>query len=210
MGAGAEAEFAWAIDPIDGTRAFASGLPVWGISAGVLRHGQPWAGGFYLPVTGEMYWGSVAEPGQAWYNQRRIPRLAPPDPDSMLTFLAVPSDFHHHFEVGTPRIRSMGSTAAHLAYVATGAALGMLTSKTNLWDIAGVLPLALAVGVELATCRGVHFRPAICWTACRSARRWWLPTRLPSPGCGRPCARSNQEYPKDTYAHYCPGPRIAR
>lgn len=162
-GAGGQAEYAWAIDPIDGTRAFASGLPVWGISAGVLRNGRPWAGGFYLPVTDEMYWGSFDEshepdgPAQAWYNQQRISRLAAPDPDSMLTFLAVPSEFHHHFEVTAPRIRSMGSTAAHLAYVATGAALGMLTRKTNLWDIAGVLPLAQAVGVKLVYLSGRPF-----------------------------------------------------
>ncbi len=50
-----ETGFAWALDPIDGTRAFASGLPVWGISAGVLRGGLPYAGGFFLPVTGELY-----------------------------------------------------------------------------------------------------------------------------------------------------------
>lgn len=150
-------EFSWALDPIDGTRAFASGLPVWGVSAGVLRQGEPWAGGFALPVTGELFWGTAE---QAFSMDTPLPRLAPPDPESMLTFLAVPSDFHHYFEVETPRIRSMGSTAAHLAYVATGAALGMITNHTSLWDIAGVLPLALAVGVKLVYFSGRPFSAA--------------------------------------------------
>lgn len=148
------AEFAWVIDPIDGTRAFATGLPVWGISAGILRQGQPYAGGFYLPVSDELYWGTITE---AWCNQRRLPRLGAVDPHSSLNFVAVPSNFHHHFETTAPRIRSMGSTAAHLAYVATGAALGMVTRTTNLWDLAGVLPLALAVGVELVYLSGQPF-----------------------------------------------------
>jgi myo-inositol-1(or 4)-monophosphatase len=156
-GTAGETRFAWALDPIDGTRAFASGLPVWGISAGVLRGGRPYAGGFYLPVTGEIYYGTTA---QAWYNQRPVPPLETFNPDNPLTFLGVPSEFHHYFKISAPRIRSMGSTAAHLAYVATGAAAGMLTRTTSLWDIAGVLPLAQAAGVELAYLSGRKFDPA--------------------------------------------------
>jgi myo-inositol-1(or 4)-monophosphatase len=148
------AEFAWALDPIDGTRAFASGLPIWGVSAGVLYQGRPWAGGFYLPVTGELYWGTTAA---AWVNQRQLSPLGTVDPASPLTFVGVPSNFHRYLEVSAPRIRSLGSTAAHLAYVATGAALGMLTRSTSLWDIAGVLPLALAAGVELTYLSGRPF-----------------------------------------------------
>lgn len=43
-------DFTWIIDPIDGTRAFASGLPGWGISVRVFH-----AGVFYIPATKEMY-----------------------------------------------------------------------------------------------------------------------------------------------------------
>jgi len=152
-----ESEYAWALDPIDGTRAFASGLPVWGISAGVLRNGRPYAGSFYLPMTGELYSGTTEA---AWYNRQRLPRLEGVDPFSPLAFLAVPSEFHLQFKVTAPRIRSMGSTAAHLAYVASGAAAGMLTRSTSLWDIAGVLPLAQAAGVELRYLSGRPFDPA--------------------------------------------------
>ena len=156
-GSGVQSEFAWALDPIDGTRAFACGLPVWGISAGVLRRGQPYAGGFYLPATGELFWGTAEE---AWQDQRRLPRRTAIDPASPLAFLAVPSNFYRHFEISAPRIRSLGSTAAHLAYVATGAAFGMLTRTTSLWDVAGVLPLAQAAGIELAYLSGRPFDPA--------------------------------------------------
>ena len=39
-----DAPFVWVIDPIDGTRAFVQGLPVWGTLVGVLHDGQPIAG----------------------------------------------------------------------------------------------------------------------------------------------------------------------
>src|ERR671929_18306 len=40
------AEYLWALDPIDGTSAFVQGLPIWGISIGLLHHDQPILGCF--------------------------------------------------------------------------------------------------------------------------------------------------------------------
>src|SRR5918911_565042 len=36
-----DAEYVWVLDPIDGTRAFISGLPTWGTLIGLTRHGKP-------------------------------------------------------------------------------------------------------------------------------------------------------------------------
>ena len=149
--------YTWVIDPIDGTRAYASGLPVWGVSIGVLRDEEPYVGGLYLPVTGEMYWGTTA---QAYYNDQRLTPPARIDPDSPLAFLAVPSDFHRKFQVAYPRIRSLGSTAAHLAYVGTGAAVGALVYPFSLWDLAGILPMLRALGIATETLSGAPFQPA--------------------------------------------------
>jgi myo-inositol-1(or 4)-monophosphatase len=148
--------FTWVIDPIDGTRAYASGLPVWGISIGVFRGGEPAAGGLYLPMTRETYWGDAQ---RAFYNDRPLAPPGPPDLDSPLAFLAVPSDFHQHFQVDYPRVRSLGSTAAHLAYVATGAAVGALVHPFSLWDVAGLLPVLRALGIASALLSGAPFRP---------------------------------------------------
>lgn len=149
--------YTWVIDPIDGTRAYASGLPVWGVSIGILRGKEPCAGGLYLPVTGEMYWGTTT---RAYYNDQQLMPPAEIDLHSPLTFLAVPSDFHHKFQVAFPRIRSLGSTAAHLAYVGTGAAAGALVYPFSLWDLAGILPMLRALGIATETLSGAAFRPA--------------------------------------------------
>ena len=45
----------WVIDPIDGTRAFISGLPVWGTLVGLTIDGDAKAGMMSQPFTGELY-----------------------------------------------------------------------------------------------------------------------------------------------------------
>ena len=47
------AEYVWALDPIDGTTAFVEGVPIWGISIGLLRRGEPVFGTFYMPAIDE-------------------------------------------------------------------------------------------------------------------------------------------------------------
>ena len=42
-----DAEFAWVLDPVDGTNNYALGIPECGISLGILRHGMPVYGFIY-------------------------------------------------------------------------------------------------------------------------------------------------------------------
>lgn len=52
-----DAEHVWVLDPIDGTRAFISGLPVWGTLIGLKRAGRPVFGMMAQPFTGERFSG---------------------------------------------------------------------------------------------------------------------------------------------------------
>jgi histidinol phosphatase-like enzyme (inositol monophosphatase family) len=52
-----DAEFVWIIDPIDGTRAFICGLPVWGTLIGLTRNGVPVYGIMNQPYTRERFSG---------------------------------------------------------------------------------------------------------------------------------------------------------
>lgn len=49
--------WSWIIDPIDGTRAFMTGLPAWGCLLGILRDGEPAAGLMHQPVLRETFCG---------------------------------------------------------------------------------------------------------------------------------------------------------
>lgn len=63
-----DAEYLWVIDPIDGTRSFICGLPVWGTLIGLMRGGDPVMGVMNQPYTGEMF---IGDCGQAHLKSRR-------------------------------------------------------------------------------------------------------------------------------------------
>lgn len=50
-----DAEFVWSIDPIDGTRSFISGHPLWGCLLALLHRGQPVMGLIDIPATSERW-----------------------------------------------------------------------------------------------------------------------------------------------------------
>ncbi len=50
--------FRWLLDPIDGTRAFISGLPLWGTLIGLSHDGVPVLGMMNQPFTRERFWNS--------------------------------------------------------------------------------------------------------------------------------------------------------
>lgn len=56
-----EAEYCWVIDPIDGTRAFILGLPLWGTLIGLTRNRTPLLGLMDQPFTGERFWSGETE-----------------------------------------------------------------------------------------------------------------------------------------------------
>jgi myo-inositol-1(or 4)-monophosphatase len=53
----ADAEYVWVLDPIDGTKAFISGMPVWGTLIGLSRFGEPVFGMMHQPFTRERFAG---------------------------------------------------------------------------------------------------------------------------------------------------------
>ena len=52
-----EAEYVWVLDPIDGTKSFISGLPMWGTLIGLMHRGRPVYGMMSQPFTRERYCG---------------------------------------------------------------------------------------------------------------------------------------------------------
>lgn len=52
-----DAEYVWVLDPIDGTRGFIAGLPIWGTLIGLTRGGVPCYGLMNQPFTGERFFG---------------------------------------------------------------------------------------------------------------------------------------------------------
>lgn len=60
---GLDRNHVWVIDPIDGTRAFITGIPVWGTLVGLTENGKAIAGMMAQPFTGELF---HAVAGRSW------------------------------------------------------------------------------------------------------------------------------------------------
>jgi len=119
---------------------------VWAISVGVLVRGEPVAGVVYLPLVDEYY-----------SSDGRFARLngAPIHVDDSgritdETLLCVTSEAHRHYHIEFGgKTRAFGSSAAHICYVARGAAAAAVLGHQALWDIAGALPILRAAGGEI-------------------------------------------------------------
>ncbi|AWI78744.1 histidinol-phosphatase [Parazoarcus communis] len=61
-----DAEYVWVIDPIDGTKSFITGSPLWGALIALLHRGRPVLGLIDIPYTGERW--SAAGGAQTLFN----------------------------------------------------------------------------------------------------------------------------------------------
>ncbi len=70
MGHGRSKERRWIIDPIDGTRNFVRGIPIWSLLIALEEEGKITAGVVHSPATGELW--SARKGGGAFHNGKRI------------------------------------------------------------------------------------------------------------------------------------------
>jgi myo-inositol-1(or 4)-monophosphatase len=136
----------WVIDPIDGTASFSAGLPVWGIAIGLVVEGEPIAGFFYAPTVDDLI--HTTPDGKVLRNGKTY-QLQEPDPFGPETSLFIASRLHLHYKVSKRypgKLRNLGSTLAHLGYVAVGSAAGALVERVYIWDIAAGMAMLANVG----------------------------------------------------------------
>lgn len=141
----------WVLDPIDGTRTFVRGVPLWGALVAVIEGDEILAGAACFPVTSELIW---AAPGEGcWLNGGRaqvsqISRIN----DSLVlttdpTFSYVPDrrERWQELEAAAAMSRSWGDCYGYLL-VATGRAEAMVDPIMSEWDAAALLPIVEEAG----------------------------------------------------------------
>lgn len=138
----------WYVDPIDGTSAFEEGLAHWGPTVGRVSNAGVDLGGFWMPRLGEHYHFQAVpdvEAGRTWFNGMLLPTLVR---ERCQRVVYLPSRFHQHFTLDfRGKGRCLGGTAAHLALVARGAALGAIVAPGwSAWDVAAGLAMIRSVG----------------------------------------------------------------
>src|SRR3954464_6833544 len=75
-----DAEFVWVLDPIDGTRAFIAGLPVWTTLIALRHEGDPVLGSIGQPYLGEIFIGSQAAGSRLLARGKQTPLRVRPCP----------------------------------------------------------------------------------------------------------------------------------
>src|SRR4051812_27558115 len=114
--------FAWILDPIDGTNNYALGIAHCAISLGLFENGQPIYGLVYDLARRRLIFGG---PGYGLFDGDQAVTVRPEPPDAQ-TLLGFHSPYDKKFSphasvlVENFKIRGLGSSTLHLAYVAVG------------------------------------------------------------------------------------------
>jgi len=141
-------EYCWAVDPIDGTRSYARGFPCFATSIGVLERGIPVAGVVLEHTTGQQYCATAG--GGA--TVQGVPIHVAERPLTLDFMVGVPSTKVGERPTAIQRlvervnVRNSGSTAVHMALVATGALDAAFAGRCHCWDVAAGYLLVVEAG----------------------------------------------------------------
>ncbi len=145
----ASAHRCWFIDPIDGTRNYARSLPLYSVAVALVEGGAPVVGVIFDPTTGDMF--SASRGGGLWWGENRCtPRGGTGEYGTIVGSPAgqqhrLPAAAHHWLD--RYHLRNLGSTALHMAYLATGGFDAVLVTECHLWDVAAGCLMADEAGV---------------------------------------------------------------
>ena len=141
----------WIVDPIDGTRTFMRGVPLFGCLLALEEEGEPVLGVMYFPALEETVYGARGE--GAWWNGRRalVSDVVSLD-DALILTTDIANIEQQGFSAGYKRLasragmlRTWGDCYGH-ALVATGRAEVMLDPIMNVWDAAALKPIIEEAG----------------------------------------------------------------
>jgi histidinol phosphatase-like enzyme (inositol monophosphatase family) len=150
----------WIIDPIDGTKSFVRGTPLWGSLVALCEGERVLAGAAYFPAVDELV---AAAPGAGcWWNGSRC-RVSSVASLADATVLTTDERFPENPECA-PGFRALAHTASvsrtwgdcfGYLLVATGRAEAMCDGTMSVWDAAALQPIIEEAGGVFTDWRGV-------------------------------------------------------
>jgi myo-inositol-1(or 4)-monophosphatase len=154
--------YTWVVDPLDGSRNYASGIPHFSVVVGLAWKGEVVLGVTYDPIRDELF---SAEKGKGAF-LNGVPISASPNreiPDCLLGFdmgyIGEPAvsalDMVKHLWPAVQGIRIMGSGALGLAYAACGRMDIYFHHRLYPWDIASGLLLVQEAGGNVVDRHGM-------------------------------------------------------
>lgn len=145
-----KSEFAWVLDPIDGTNNFALGMSTCCISLGLLKDGFPIYGIIYdYSLDAIIHGGSNKG---AFIDQNKV--VVTEDVLTENAIFAIQSPMNdEQIKIYSPllkkySIRSFGSGALNMVYSGIGMLHGSIEFRVRVWDIAAAYPIIIEAGAE--------------------------------------------------------------
>lgn len=149
-GSGTDSRHRWILDPIDGTRSFARGVPLFGVLIALELEGEIVAGVCYLPALDEMI-AAARGLGCRWNGREaRVSRVASLG-EGIVSLTEPGSLDEEHRAFWTKLKRRAGALRGYCdcyghCLVATGRVEVMLDPVMNLWDSAALAPIVEEAG----------------------------------------------------------------
>jgi len=154
----------WLLDPIDGTKSFVRGVPLWGSLVALVEQDRVLAGAAAFPAVGEHL--AAARGAGCWHNGTRC-RVS--SQAELARATALTSEVERF---ATPETRRAWDTLAHAVtvtrtwgdcygylLVATGRADLMVDVGLNPWDIACFVPIIEEAGGRITDLEGGAYPP---------------------------------------------------
>ena len=148
-------DFVWALDPLDGTRNFVAGHPVYSSSVGVLHRGVPVVGAIYVPWPGCEGRVFHARSGGGAMLKGEPVSVRESEDRGGRDLVALPYSFGRYYRLprsatrGLGEVRGTGSIAHELALTASGAFEYSVVTRTHLWDVVAGMVLVKSAGGEV-------------------------------------------------------------
>lgn len=156
-----DAEFVWVLDPIDGTRAFISGLPLWTTLIGLRHAGKPVVGGISQPYLDELFLGGpsgaalLARGRKTPIRTRAISSLNDATISTTDPAIFTGSELGAWTQVrAAARLARLGCDAYAYAMLAAGRIDLVAESGLKPWDWTALVPVIEAAGGEVTNWRG--------------------------------------------------------
>ena len=158
-----DAEFVWVLDPVDGTRAFVAGLPVWTTLIGLRFQGEPVLGSIGQPFLGEIFIGGgasgsrlISPAGERPLKVRKgLPLtsaiIATTDPEACFNGAELAAWRQVR---AAARLARMGCDAYAYAMVAAGTIDLVVEAGLKSWDVEAAVPVIAGAGGLVTDWRG--------------------------------------------------------
>ena len=155
------AQFCWVIDPIDGTRSYISGLPLWGTLIGLYDNGVPIAGIMHQPFTGERYLSDGSQSKLKHMNEtKNIYTSTTQSINDCIMLTTSPKIFEDDELEAYERIEQAcrlsryGTDCYAYALVASGQVDLVVESNLFIYDIAALIPIIVNAGGKVTDWQG--------------------------------------------------------